>query len=716
MNNISSLDIAFTRKLDEIVRANLENEHFGVKELASESGMSRFNLNRKLHSLHRKTINQYIRDVRLQRAMEILLLEPVTAAEVAYRVGFSSPAYFSTCFSDYFGFPPGEARKRSLFEPQENKEEPTFEADVTKPYFIQSILKRPNWKKWSKWAMLTFTLIILFVVGLVYFFNHKNPETINFISANQINNHKRSIAVLPFINDSKDPENVYFINGIMEAILDNLSTIKDLDVRPRTSVEQYRYNKTKAIPQIAKELGVNYIIEGSGQKIGDQVSLYIQLIEPSSDKHLFSNRYNMKLEDIFNLQSEIAIKVASKIKAVITSEEKELIEKIPTSNFAAMNLFLQANDVHNIAELEGKWELDIKAERLYKRAIQLDSTYAAPYASLGWIILDRNVDSALYLATKALQFDAKNPEAYNLKGFIYFDKGMFTEAEEAYLKSIKYKPNNSSAFRFLGDLYLYQGNCSAAIEYQLQAFHLESNSIQQRNNIESFCSSLYTLGFYKEGEIFASRLLELNNDSSFYFWGLVSAQLDLGNNKTALKYALKMFACDENDLNNTYLLFYTYIFNREYKEAYILLQKYKEIMKQQGRIIKPNHLFGFICLENGKKREADYHFEGSIQEMLKYITQNQPSVTCQAYLILAKIFSVRNENTKALENLQKGKECLGLTIISVKDFKNCPMFDNIRNTPAFADYLKEAEFKYRQEHEKVEKLLRTEGILNSSAK
>jgi len=105
------MDLAFTGKLNEIIHANLENEHFGVKELAREIGMSRFNLNRKLHFIHRKTINQYIREVRLQKAMEMLQHEFVTASEVAFKVGFSSPAYFSTCFSDYFGYPPGEARK-----------------------------------------------------------------------------------------------------------------------------------------------------------------------------------------------------------------------------------------------------------------------------------------------------------------------------------------------------------------------------------------------------------------------------------------------------------------------------------------------------------------------------------------------------------------------------------------------------------------------------
>ncbi|MDP2335854.1 MAG: AraC family transcriptional regulator [Bacteroidota bacterium] len=95
MNDQSSIDHAFTRKLTEIIRANLENENFGVKELARETGMSRFNLNRKLHFISRKTINQFIREVRLERAMEMLRQESVTASEVSNEVGFSSPAYFS---------------------------------------------------------------------------------------------------------------------------------------------------------------------------------------------------------------------------------------------------------------------------------------------------------------------------------------------------------------------------------------------------------------------------------------------------------------------------------------------------------------------------------------------------------------------------------------------------------------------------------------------
>jgi TolB-like protein/AraC-like DNA-binding protein/Tfp pilus assembly protein PilF len=716
MNDLSSIDSGFIRKLDEIIFENLENENFGVKELARGIGLSRFSLNRKLHFIYKKTINQYIREVRLQQAMKMLQQGSVTASEVAFKVGFSSPAYFSTCFSDYFGYPPGEAKKSALKSYEAHKEELPSVYNVKKPDFSQTGKKSSKKKKKIKRLISIVPITILFFIVLLYFFNSVIQETSNFNKDNPLKKQKKSIAVLPFINDSKEPDNVYFINGVMEAILDNLSKIEDLEVRPRTSVEPYRNNKTKTTPQIAKELEVNYIIEGSGQRIGNQVNLYIQLIDVQSNKHLFSNSYTMKLKDIFNLQSEVAIKVASEINAVISIDEKKLITKKHTTNFAALNLFLQANDIHNIAESEKNWELDAKAERLYNKAILLDSTYADPYAALGWIVFNRNIDSAFYMANRALHFDAENPEAYTLKGYIYYYKGMEREAEEAYKQSIKYKPNNSDATRFLGELYFFQGNCFNAIKNQLQAFHQKNNSMQERYNLKSLSWSLYSLGFYEEGEKYAAKLLEQNNDSTYYYWGLTTIDLDLGNYKSAIKTAHKMYNCNPKNTENIYLLFHTFLYIRDFKNAAVFMEKYITIMKQQGRKIEPDYLFGFVYWENGQKKEADIHFNAVIKEMLKQIEQNQPSVTCFAYLTLAKIYSERNEKVKALEYLQNAKDCMGSIIIRIKDYKNCTMFDNIRKEPEFLQYLKEAETKFGKEHDKVGKLLLKEGLLISSNK
>jgi tetratricopeptide (TPR) repeat protein len=174
-----------------------------------------------------------------------------------------------------------------------------------------------------------------------------------------------------------------------------------------------------------------------------------------------------------------------------------------------------------------------------------------------------------------------------------------------------------------------------------------------------------------------------------------------------------MYICDTTELSNIYLLMYTNLYLRDFKEAERLMQKYLGIMKQQGRRIEPDYLLGFVYLENGQKEEADFHFEGKIKEMSKYIAQNQPSYTCLAYMTLAKIYSARNERTKAMQYLNKAKNSMGSTIYRIKDFKNCTMFDNIRHEAGFAEYLKEAEERYQTEHNKVEKLLKQEGILGS---
>ena len=145
---------------------------------------------------------------------------------------------------------------------------------------------------------------------------------------------EKSIAVLPFINDSPDEENTYFINGIMEEVLLNLQSIKELRVPGRTSVEQYR-TQNKSIPEIAEELGVNYIVEGSGQKYGDRIVLRVQLLEGATDKHLWGDSYEKEItstEVIIGIQSQIAQAIAAELQAVITPEEKLIIEKIPTTD------------------------------------------------------------------------------------------------------------------------------------------------------------------------------------------------------------------------------------------------------------------------------------------------------------------------------------------------------------------------------------------------
>ena len=196
---------------------------------------------------------------------------------------------------------------------------------------------------------------------------------------------EKSVAVLPFRNDSPDEENTYFINGLMEEVLNNLQKIKDLRVISRTSVEQYR-NQTKPIPEIAKELGVNYIVEGSAQKYGNSFRLRTQLIMAAKEDHLWGESYQQKItevEDIFIVQSQIAEKIARELKVIITPEEKQLIEKIPTEKLEAYDDYLKGQFYWRKLTSQ---DLDISL-KYFERAKEKDPQFALAYAGIAdvWI-------------------------------------------------------------------------------------------------------------------------------------------------------------------------------------------------------------------------------------------------------------------------------------------------------------------------------------------
>jgi TolB-like protein len=198
---------------------------------------------------------------------------------------------------------------------------------------------------------------------------------------------EKSIAVLPFINDSPDQENTYFINGVMEEILNNLQRIKDLRVISRTSAEQYRGQK-KSISEIAQELGVNYIVEGSGQKYGNSFRLRAQLIMAEHESHLWGESFQQKItevEDIFNIQTKIAETIADELKAVITPEEKQLIEKVPTSNNEAYEAYIKGRFY---LQNPNQNNLDI-SQKHFELAIEKDPGYAHAYAGIAYIWLLR---------------------------------------------------------------------------------------------------------------------------------------------------------------------------------------------------------------------------------------------------------------------------------------------------------------------------------------
>ncbi|HKI88856.1 MAG TPA: helix-turn-helix domain-containing protein, partial [Draconibacterium sp.] len=321
----------FLSKLKEIIFTNLEKESFGVKDLAREAGVSSSMLRRRFHRNSEKSLSQFIREVRLQQALELLQKEDLTAAEIAYKVGFGSPAYFSTCFHDYFGFTPGEAKTKSIGNLQENNE-----INPDKP--VISAHKPIQQKTRRKTLIYIFGgILILFTFYLIL--NNLSFESFSILPGNKINSEEKSIAIFPFENLSGEEENQFFANGVTENILTNLIQIQEIKVI-NSPIELFDENSRDLI-KIANSLGVRFFLMGSVQRSENRVRIIPKLIDTQNNNQLiWSDKYDKKLVDIFQVQSEIAKQVASKLQTIIPQNEKERIEKIPTTSQEAHDYYL----------------------------------------------------------------------------------------------------------------------------------------------------------------------------------------------------------------------------------------------------------------------------------------------------------------------------------------------------------------------------------------
>ena len=248
------------------------------------------------------------------------------------------------------------------------------------------------------------------------------PPTLDAFNAP---NGGNAVAVLPFTNLSADPENEYFSDGITDDIITQLSKIAGLQVTSRTSVTQYK-NTNKTLGQIGGELGVAAILEGSVRRAGNRVRVVAQLINSSTDKHLWADSYDRELTDIFEIQSEIAEQIASALQATLTPNEKVDLAKKPTDNLDAYHLYLQGKFYWNKFTVEGVE----RAIEFFTQAAELDEDYALAHAglsdcyilmsvTLGKLPPQEGLPKAKQAALKALELDDKLGDAYATLGAVY---------------------------------------------------------------------------------------------------------------------------------------------------------------------------------------------------------------------------------------------------------------------------------------------------------
>ena len=381
---------------------------------------------------------------------------------------------------------------------------------------------------------IIFAAVAVFLIMFLVMW--KNPFTPAGERALEASGEIRSIAVLPLDNMSKDPDQEYFSDGMTEALIANIAKIRSLKVISRTSVMRYK-GTDKSLPEIAKELKVDAILEGSVMHAEGEVRITTQLIRAATDEHLWANSYTDKLENILSLQSKIARAIAEEIKLTLSPEEKKNIGGERKVNPDAYNLYLQAQKIDRWVDLDRTEE----AIELLEKALVIDENFIE-----GWIDLSDRISINHFVGDKlkpisragealerAKKLDPTKIETQLAEGhFYYYGNKDFANGLESYYRVLKNDPNNSTALEHVGYVQRRMGKWEASLDKFLEVYKKDPYNADL---VRSIGDSYRFMRDFEKSELFYKRVLEFEPKFTQLYVNLAQlAYQKTGNPKKAL--------------------------------------------------------------------------------------------------------------------------------------------------------------------------------------
>jgi TolB-like protein/Tfp pilus assembly protein PilF len=422
----------------------------------------------------------------------------------------------------------------------------------------------------------------------------------------QIND--KSIAVLPFENLSKNGEDEYFADGMTEDILTELSKIKDLLVISRTTIMKYKGTQ-KTIKEIGKELGVANILEGSIRLSGNRVRITGQLINASNDQHLWAEKYDRDIEDIFSVQDEVANAIANALRIELSDEEARMISKTQTESIEAYDYYIKGRTLSYFYEVQK----NIEAIEFYKKAIEIDPQYSLPYAGISRVrmsqftfqFMDQDFSAfalkeAEEFAKKAVMLGPNEAETNFALGFFYNATQQFDLAFTSFNKAIMLNPSHAHAHDEIGDVYLYSyGDFDRAISWYDKALQRDRELVPAKwFKSEILLRSGQVKKSLKEVEV---AILDHPNVTQFY----------------GVKHSALMMI-------------------GKFKEAYEFIVDKNDLYSKEGRSLIYYQMLGLSLLELGKMKEFDSLIEKISEQKYSDLTHQKK------YLYLLKLFKTKN--------------------------------------------------------------------------
>jgi TolB-like protein/AraC-like DNA-binding protein/Tfp pilus assembly protein PilF len=672
-------------KLKKLVHENLADENFGVGELAEQAGMSRSTLLRKMQKESDLSAGQFIKKVRLEKAKEFLKEGQPTISEVSYQVGFNSTSYFIKCFKEEYGLSPGEFQKdKNAINPENFEEVPEKDSSIKRKVLYLSIL--------------------VLVVTISLFWWTREEEMLEL---------DKSIAVLPFKNNSQDYSNIYVVNGLMDAVLNNLQKIKDLKVVSRQSVEQFR-NSEKSIQEIANELGVSYLVEGSGQKIGDRILLNVQLIDGKNDRQIWSEAYEKDLEDVFTMQRDIAEIIVNQVNARITPEELKRLEEIPTQDMVAYDYFLQG--LQFLSDPSGKGlEPSIS---FFDKAIERDPEFSRAYAAsaMAYYYMDIfqaekiHAEQLNYNAEKAFLLQPQLPQALVAKAFSYMVKREYETAVTYLEKALEYHPNSAFVIKYLADFYAnYIPNSPKYLEYSLKGLQLDKSSMDSVSLSYMYLhisNAFLQTGFLNQALLNINQSLDYNENNIYSKY--VKAYVYYAQNRDLIKTnrkLLEIYSLDTTRIDVIQEVAKTFYNLKDFKNAWVFYQKLLRHREEQNisLFMHEDIKIAWTCKQLGLKEKESKLLE----EYFQYTEFDQ---SIYKPLLKSAYYAYINDTVQALDYFSAFSESDDYHFW-IFFLGGEPHLESISNTREFKEIMKKLEDKFWERHEKIKQQLQSEGLI-----
>lgn len=401
---------------------------------------------------------------------------------------------------------------------------------------------------------------------------------------------KPSVAILPFANISSDAEQEFFSDGITEDLITDLSKVSGLQVLSRNTVFTLK-GKAQNLQQTARQLGVEYLVEGSVRKSGSKVRITAQLIEGATDHHVWAERFDRDLTDIFAVQDEITKTIVAQLRVKLLPDERAAIEDAPTRSVEAYTNFLKGKQIFRI----GTRLSLMRARQMYARALELDPSYAQAYVGLANCASylksfhgsDITIEEILATVDKALQINPTLAEAHAARGIAFSVDDRRKETVAAFRKALELDPNNWEALYYFGRYYFGIGDFESALALFMRAMEIQPDDYESvtflSQVLEALGRSAEAIKYTRIALKRAEQALRQNPENSRSAQLMANSHVYLGERDYALAWIKRAFEIDPDDNHVRYNAACVYAVLGEFDKAFDLLEVW---IHQSGRDAK----------------------------------------------------------------------------------------------------------------------------------